>query len=112
MAALFERALLASQLSHHDRGNGCVAYEQSVTPTYGYKPSLAAGIVFVVAFFLTFIVHCAQTAIKRQWWYSLIAIGALGKMLRSATSVITILKPFTRRASRMGSAAVGLQVPL
>lgn len=79
MAALERRALLASQLSRHDRVQGCVAYEQSIDPAYGYKPSTAAGIVFVVAFFLTFGSHCVQTVIKRRWWYSLFAVGALGK---------------------------------
>lgn len=78
MATLLERKLLASQLSHHDRSVGCIAYDPLVEPTYGYVPSLAAGVVFVVVFFLIFVAHCVQTAIKRQWWYSLIALGALG----------------------------------
>lgn len=79
MAAVDRRALSASQLSRHDRLQGCVAYERSINPTYGYKPSTAAGIVFVVAFSLTFGLHCVQTVIKRRWWYSLFAVGALGK---------------------------------
>ncbi|KAI4253955.1 MAG: hypothetical protein LQ352_003378 [Teloschistes flavicans] len=81
MATLLERKLLASQLSHHDRSVGCIAYDPLVEPTYGYVPSLAAGVVFVVVFFLIFVAHCVQTAIKRQWWYSLIALGALGELL-------------------------------
>ena len=80
MATLLERALLASQLSHHDRVQGCVAYESSVDPSYGYRPSIVAGIVFVVVFFLTMSAHCVQTTIKRTWWYSLFAVGALGKL--------------------------------
>ena len=81
MTSLPKRTLLASQLSHHDRGLGCVAYEQSVVPTYGYKPNTAAGIIFVVVFFFAFVVHCGQSAIKRKWWYLLLAVGALGMSL-------------------------------
>ena len=81
MATLVERALLASQLSHHDRVQGCVAYESSVDPSYGYRPSIVAGIVFVVVFFLTMSTHFVQTTIKRSWWYSLFAVGALGKLI-------------------------------
>ena len=80
MATLVERNFLASQLSHHDRVRGCVAYESSVDPSYGYRPSIVAGIVFVVVFFLTMVAHCVQTTIKRSWWYSLFAVGALGKL--------------------------------
>ena len=79
MAALFERARLASQLSHGARRRGCVAYEPSVIPTYNYKPSIVSGIIFVIVFFLSFVIHCAQTFIKRKWWYMTIAAGALGE---------------------------------
>ena len=81
MATIVERSLLASQLSHHDRVQGCVAYESSVDPSYGYRPSIVAGIVFVVVFFLTMGAHCVQTTIKRTLWYSLFAVGALGKII-------------------------------
>lgn len=78
MAALLDKRVLASQLTHHDQGLGCVAYEQSVVPPYGYRPNFAAGIVFIVAFALMFVGHCVQTGLKRKWWYLLIAVGALG----------------------------------
>lgn len=86
MATLLEKILLASQLSHHDRSVGCVAYDPLVEPAYGYVPSLAAGIVFVIVFFLILVTHCVQITIKRQWWYSLIALGALGTFSNSSHS--------------------------
>ena len=93
MAFLARRAVPASQLARHDRVVGCVAYDPLVEPGYGYVPSLAAGIVFVVVFFLTFSAHCIQTGLSRKWWYSLIAVGALGTLpspssLSQATSNI------------------------
>ena len=78
MAALVERVLLASQLSHRERVKGCVAFDPLIEPAYGYRPSLAAGVVFVVVFFLTMTAHCVQASIKRKWWYILFAVGALG----------------------------------
>ncbi|KAL8830686.1 MAG: hypothetical protein Q9191_001291 [Dirinaria sp. TL-2023a] len=86
MASLLKRTPLASQLSHHDRGQGCVAYDRQVLPTYGYKPNTAAGIVFVVVFFITFLTHCVQTVVKRKWWYSLFAVGALGMISMDTSS--------------------------
>ena len=81
MTSLVTRAL-ASQLTKHDRGLGCVKYEDGVDPTYGYKPSIVAGIIFTTVFFLSFTVHSLQVVIKRKWWYSVLALGALGTLAR------------------------------
>ena len=70
--------VLASELTKHDRGNGCIKYEDGVDPSYGYKPSIVAGIIFTTVFFLSFTVHSVQVFIKRKWWYTALVLGALG----------------------------------
>ena len=77
MASLSIRTL-ASELTKKERGKGCVAYEDGVNPSYGYIPSVVAGVIFTVVFFISFTVHSVQVWIKRKWWYSLLALGALG----------------------------------
>lgn len=69
----------AATLSNSQRATGCVAYDPlALEPTYGYDPSLAPGIVFTVAFFLSLTAHTVQTIQSRKWWYSTFALGALG----------------------------------
>ncbi|KAL8692936.1 MAG: hypothetical protein Q9218_002138 [Villophora microphyllina] len=112
MATLLERKLLASQMNRHDRSLGCVAYDPLVEPAYGYDPSLSAGIVFVVVFFLAFVAHCVQTALKRKWWYILIAIGALGTAFALTLDRGETLTHGHRRASRLDRKNVGVQLPV
>lgn len=77
MATLLCR-VLASELTKQERGKGCIKYEAGIEPTYGYKPSLVAGIIFTTVFFLSFTVHSVQVFIKRKWCYSALVLGALG----------------------------------
>ena len=78
--SLFQRnSSPAATLSNSQRATGCVAYDpNALAPTYGYDPSLAAGIVFTVVFFLSMAAHTVQTIQSRKWWYSAFALGALG----------------------------------
>ncbi|KAE8382569.1 RTA1 like protein-domain-containing protein [Aspergillus bertholletiae] len=48
---------------------------------YGYEPSLAAGIVFLVLFGLSMIVHTVQLTWKRTWWCAVFSIGCLTEVL-------------------------------
>ncbi|KAB8199279.1 RTA1 like protein [Aspergillus parasiticus SU-1] len=48
---------------------------------YGYQPSLAAGIVFLVLFGLSMIVHTIQFTWKRTWWCAVFSIGCLTEVL-------------------------------
>lgn len=78
---LFKRnsTSLAATLNNSQRAKGCIAYDPlALEPTYGYDPSLAPGIVFTVAFFLSMAAHVFQTIRSRKWWYSAFALGALG----------------------------------
>lgn len=81
--SLFERSSdLASTLSNSQRSKGCVPYDPNATaPTYGYDPSLVAGIIFTVVFFLSMLVSIWQVGRSRKWWYSSLVLGALGEGL-------------------------------
>jgi hypothetical protein len=56
----------------------CVAYISSIETPYGYRPSLAAGIVFVVLFTLSTVVHIYQLVPTRAWWMIVFVIGGIG----------------------------------
>lgn len=65
--------------------NGC--YKDlipGVQTSYGYKPTLAAGIVFCVAFGIALAGHLVQFARFRRWSSILFAIGALSKQTSNA----------------------------
>ncbi|KAF2239605.1 RTA1-domain-containing protein [Viridothelium virens] len=79
LSYLLARTLPAHELSNTEQGKGCLAYDPLLDPGYGYIPNLAVGIVFAVIFGLITIAHIGQTTIKRKWWYSTFAIGAIGE---------------------------------
>jgi len=83
-----------------------------VLTTYGYKPNLGARVIFLVVFFLSFVLHCAQMAIKRRWWYSMFAIGAPGEKRMSVSNSKTRLTICPRVASGMGGETVGILIPV
>ncbi|THC90490.1 hypothetical protein EYZ11_010054 [Aspergillus tanneri] len=56
---------------------GCHSLIPGVKPAYGYQPSMAAGIVFLVLFGLSLIIHTVQFAWKRNWWCAVFSIGCL-----------------------------------
>lgn len=58
---------------------GCHAKIPGVGTSYGYVPSLGAGIAFCVLFGISMILHTAQMCWKRTWWTSVFSIGCIGK---------------------------------
>ncbi|KAJ5795558.1 uncharacterized protein N7518_004098 [Penicillium psychrosexuale] len=56
---------------------GCPAYIEGVGTSYGYIPSLGAGIAFCTLFGLSLIIHTIQFIWKRQWWASVFSVGCL-----------------------------------
>ncbi|EAW13698.1 RTA1 domain-containing protein [Aspergillus clavatus NRRL 1] len=62
--------------------------------SYGYKPSLAAGIVFCVLFGLSMAVHTFQFAWSRQWWCCVFAIGCLTEVLGWAARTWSAVCPY------------------
>ncbi|TVY88059.1 Sphingoid long-chain base transporter [Lachnellula willkommii] len=66
----------------------CQAYSPDIRNPFGYRPSLAAGIVFLTLFFLSACTHLFQAIRYRKWWLSLFVLGAgcecLGWIARTA----------------------------
>ncbi|KXG48802.1 RTA-like protein [Penicillium griseofulvum] len=60
---------------------GCPAYIEGVNTSYGYVPSLGAGIAYCVLFGLSMILHTVQFAWKRQWWASVFSVGCLVEVI-------------------------------
>jgi RTA1 like protein len=58
--------------------NACHPYVPGLQPSYGYVPSLGAGITFCILFGLSMGVHLFQCAQTRTWWCSVFAVGCLG----------------------------------
>ncbi|OXV05515.1 hypothetical protein Egran_06717 [Elaphomyces granulatus] len=61
--------------------NTCHPYVPGLEPSYGYVPSLAAGIVFCTLFGLSMVAHTFQFTWKRTWWCSVFAVGCLVEVL-------------------------------
>ncbi|KAJ0424179.1 RTA1 like protein-domain-containing protein [Aspergillus carlsbadensis] len=61
--------------------SGCHAPIEGFNSPYGYNPSIAAGVVFLVLFALTMIGHIAQMVWKRTWWMAVFWIGSLTEVL-------------------------------
>lgn len=59
--------------------DGCHAKIEGIGTSYGYTPSLAAGIVFLVLFGLSMGGHVVQCIWKRTWWTMVFAVGCLSK---------------------------------
>ena len=57
---------------------GCHAKVEGYGTSYGYVPSLAAGIVFCTLFGLSMILHMVQLVWKRTWWCAVFVLGCMG----------------------------------
>lgn len=94
-------------------GLGCHAYNPNIRTAFGYRPSLAAGIVFVILFSLITIAHIVQVGISRKWWYLVFVAGALGEYPLLAKAIVTFTDAQQRRrTTRMGSTSCRTRMPL
>ena len=60
----------------------CSPYSPDVYGSYGYLPSLAAGLIFTILFFLSLILHLYKALRNpRLWFLFLFVCGALGELL-------------------------------
>ncbi|KAJ5434406.1 RTA-like protein [Penicillium cf. griseofulvum] len=80
---------------------GCPAYTESVGTSYGYVPSLGAGIAYCVLFGLSMILHTIQFAWKRQWWASVFSIGCLVELIGWAGRTWSAKCPYNSTAFLM-----------
>ncbi|KAJ5684121.1 uncharacterized protein N7477_000466 [Penicillium maclennaniae] len=60
---------------------GCHALIPGVGTSYGYVPTLGAGIAYLVLFGLSMILHIIQMCWKRTWWTSVFAVGCLVEVI-------------------------------
>ncbi|KAJ9148589.1 RTA1-domain-containing protein [Pleurostoma richardsiae] len=60
---------------------GCHALIDGLDPSYGYVPSLGAGIAFCVLFGICLLGHTAQFARLRRWTSILLALGAVTELI-------------------------------
>ncbi|KAJ6083081.1 hypothetical protein N7467_007216 [Penicillium canescens] len=60
---------------------GCHAPVDGVESSYGYVPTLAAGIAYCTLFGLSMIMHTVQMTWKRTWWTSVFSIGCLVEVI-------------------------------
>jgi hypothetical protein len=61
----------------HELRYGCIHYTHRLRPSYGYHPSLAAGIIFVVLFGLSMAGHIFQAIRTRQSIFIICTVGAM-----------------------------------
>ncbi|PMD26778.1 RTA1-domain-containing protein [Hyaloscypha hepaticicola] len=61
--------------------NICVAPIPGTKSTYGYTPSLGAGIAFCVLFGLSMVLHTFTSIRYRTWWQLVFTVGALCEVL-------------------------------
>ncbi|KAL4918520.1 RTA1 like protein-domain-containing protein [Aspergillus aurantiobrunneus] len=80
---------------------GCYAYVDGYGTPYGYPPSLAAGIVFLVLFGLTMIGHTIQMVWKRTWWCAVFAVGSLTEVIGWAGRTWSAECPYNSQAFLM-----------
>ncbi|OJJ61126.1 hypothetical protein ASPSYDRAFT_147004 [Aspergillus sydowii CBS 593.65] len=80
---------------------GCYEYIEGFGTPYGYPPSLAAGIVFLVLFGLTMVGQTIQMAWKRTWWCSVFAVGSLTEVIGWAGRTWSAKCPYNTNAFLM-----------
>ncbi|KAL4754034.1 hypothetical protein BDW72DRAFT_157538 [Aspergillus terricola var. indicus] len=80
---------------------GCHAYIDGIGTPYGYVPSLAAGIVFLVLFGLTMVGQAIQFAWKRTWWCVVFAVGSLTEVIGWAGRTWSAECPYNTNAFLM-----------
>ncbi|KAJ5492860.1 hypothetical protein N7539_001606 [Penicillium diatomitis] len=80
---------------------GCHAKIPGVGTSYGYVPSLGAGIAFLSLFGLTMVVHTVQLCWKRTWWCVVFSIGALVEILGWAGRTWSAECPYNNTAFLM-----------
>jgi len=80
---------------------GCVSIVDGIPNSYGYVPSMAAGIVFLVLFGLSMVIHVGQTIYTRTWFNIVFAIGALVEVLGWAGRTWSAECPYNSEAFLM-----------
>lgn len=80
---------------------GCHALIAGVEPSYGYVPSLAAGIVYCVLFAIAVLYHLVRSVQYRKWPSYLLFLGALGELIGWAGRTWSSKCPYNSHAFLM-----------
>ncbi|BCR85595.1 RTA1 domain-containing protein [Aspergillus chevalieri] len=76
-----DQALTPQQQMVQQLRIGCHGYIDGFNTSYGYVPSLAAGIVFLVLFGLSMIAHTVQCVWKKTWWTMVFTVGCMTEVI-------------------------------
>ena len=75
-----DQALTPEQAFAKKLQTGCHALVDGFGTSYGYVPSLGAGVAFLVLFGLSFLVHTVQAVWKRSWWTLVFSVGCICRL--------------------------------
>ncbi|KIX00033.1 uncharacterized protein Z518_10960 [Rhinocladiella mackenziei CBS 650.93] len=81
--------------------SGCTPYNPTILPSYGYKPSLSAGITYCILFSIALLVHCLYGILHRRWANYLLATGAVGELIGWAGRTWSSQCPYNKHAFLM-----------
>jgi len=81
--------------------NGCHPFVPGLQPSYGYVPSLGAGITFCILFGLSMGAHLFQCAQTSTWWCSVFAVGCLVEIIGWAGRTWSAKCPYNNNAFLM-----------
>ncbi|KAL4810512.1 RTA1 like protein-domain-containing protein [Aspergillus unguis] len=91
---------------------GCYGYIEGYGTPYGYQPSLAAGIVFLVLFGLTMVVQIGQSYWKKTWWCLVFVVGSLTEVIGWAGRTWSAECPYNTNAFLMQITTLIIGKPL
>ena len=83
-----DQTLTPQQQFLQELKTGCHAYNDQYNTSYGYVPSLPAGIAFLALFGLSMVVHTVQSVWKRTWWSLVFSLGCLSTSLLLSVSLM------------------------
>lgn len=85
----------------------CFPYHPDIPTPFGYRPSLAAGIIYTVLFAAVTVAHIWQTCQHRNIWLGLaFSLGAFGEFTGWIARVVAYRCPYSVRLLEMQLAAL------
>lgn len=77
---------------------GCHAFIPGVSTAYGYLPTLSAGIVYCILFFLSFAIHFIRGIQYHRWTSYCLTVGALTELIGWAGRTFSAKCPYNKPA--------------
>jgi len=73
----------------------CLEWNPRIPNPFGYRPSLAAGIVFVILFAASTASHAWQTFLYRRLWLLFFVFGGLGELCAWISRTVAFKCPYS-----------------